>query len=212
MSPEMESIRQMLEKEIESFHYVRAQEIPAIDLYMDQVTTFMEDRLRQTARHPETDKILTKTMINNYAKSDLLIPPVKKKYNMDHMLLLLFIYYFKSFLSIGDIQQILRPIREKYAEDPRKNTRVPQREREDGESLETIYNAVLEQIEGQMERIAQETERQIQEADASFADAPEQDRAMLQRFDLICQMSAEVFVKKMLIERMIDQFDQTEPK
>ena len=59
--------------------YIKADDIPAIDLYMDQVTTFMESHLRNTTRNPETDKILTKTMINNYAKNDLLPPPVKKK-------------------------------------------------------------------------------------------------------------------------------------
>ena len=59
--------------------YVRPKNIPNIGLYMDQVTTFMEEQFRSTRRHEE-DKILTKTMINNYAKNHLLPPPVKKKY------------------------------------------------------------------------------------------------------------------------------------
>ena len=50
--------------------YIKPEEIPNIDLYMDQVTTFMEDHLASSKRHPE-DKILTKTMINNYAKNHL---------------------------------------------------------------------------------------------------------------------------------------------
>lgn len=51
--------------------YIKPEEIPNIDLYMDQITTFMEDHLASSKRHPE-DKILTKTMINNYAKNHLL--------------------------------------------------------------------------------------------------------------------------------------------
>ncbi|MBP3813174.1 MAG: DUF1836 domain-containing protein, partial [Butyrivibrio sp.] len=62
---------------------ISVDEIPGIDLYMDQLTSFMDERLKKTTRHPESDKILTKTMINNYAKNDLLPPPVKKKYSRD---------------------------------------------------------------------------------------------------------------------------------
>ncbi len=58
------------------------------------------------------DKILTKTMINNYAKNNLLPPPVKKKYSKEHLLVMIFIYYFKNFLSIKDIETMLTPITE----------------------------------------------------------------------------------------------------
>ena len=93
--------------------YIRPEDIPNIDLYMDQVTTFMEEHLKKTRRYPE-DKILTKTMINNYAKNDLLPPPTKKKYSREHMLVLTFIYYFKNLLSITDIQALLKPLTDKY--------------------------------------------------------------------------------------------------
>ena len=66
---------------LDRIEYISPDDIPNIDLYMDQVTTFMDNRLRPTSRYPEEDKILTKTMINNYAKNDLLPPPVKKKYS-----------------------------------------------------------------------------------------------------------------------------------
>ena len=70
---------------------------------MDQVTTFMNGHLASSKRNPD-DKILTKTMINNYAKNQLLPPPEKKKYSKEHQLLLIFIYYFKNILTIQDIQ------------------------------------------------------------------------------------------------------------
>ena len=60
--------------------YIKPEEVPNIPLYMDQVTTFMDAQLASSKRYPE-DKILTKTMINNYAKNDLLPPPLKKKYS-----------------------------------------------------------------------------------------------------------------------------------
>ena len=73
--------------------YIKPEELPNIDLYMDQVTTFMDDQLSISKRRPD-DKVLTKTMINNYAKNNLLPPPVKKKYSKEHLLALIFIYYF----------------------------------------------------------------------------------------------------------------------
>ena len=98
---------------LERIDYVKSADIPNIDLYMDQVTTFMEEALVSSKRYPE-DKILTKTMINNYAKNDLLPPPIKKKYSKEHLMLLTFIYYFKGILSIKDIETLLKPISERY--------------------------------------------------------------------------------------------------
>ncbi len=92
--------------EISSLEIIEMSQIPDIPLYMDQITTFFEDKLKSTKRNDE-DKILTKTMINNYTKSELLNPPIKKKYSKEHILLLILIYHLKSILSINDIKKIL---------------------------------------------------------------------------------------------------------
>ena len=67
-------------KQLKSIDYIKPEDIPNIDLYMDQVTTFMDEQLAASKRY-ESDKILTKTMINNYAKNNLLPSPDKKKYS-----------------------------------------------------------------------------------------------------------------------------------
>jgi hypothetical protein len=72
--------REMLKKlmdDLRGITYIKPQDLPNIDLYMDQVTTFMDQHLESTKRYSE-DKLLTKTMINNYTKNDLLPSPVKK--------------------------------------------------------------------------------------------------------------------------------------
>ena len=99
---EVSEIRNLLEN-IKKISYIKPDEIPNIDLYMDQVTTFMDQHLEKTKRYSE-DKLLTKTMINNYTKNDLLPSPVKKKYSKDHIVMLIFIYYLKNFMSITDIR------------------------------------------------------------------------------------------------------------
>ena len=74
---EKKNIKELI-KEWIRLDYIRPEDIPSIELYMDQVTTFMDKELANTKRF-ESDKTLTKTMINNYTKNNLLHPPVKKK-------------------------------------------------------------------------------------------------------------------------------------
>ncbi len=93
-------------KELICTDIIEASQIPDIPLYMDQVTTFVEDHLSSLKRN-ENDKILTKTMINNYTKFGLINPPIKKKYDKNSIIKLILIYYFKNIISINDIKEIL---------------------------------------------------------------------------------------------------------
>ena len=99
-------------KKLAKLNYIKPGDVPNINLYMDQVTTFMDEHLSDSKRH-EDDKILTKTMINNYTKNNLLPAPVKKKYSRDHLYVLAFIYYLKNILTISDIQKLINPLTEK---------------------------------------------------------------------------------------------------
>ncbi len=174
---------------------IEPEDIPNIELYMDQVTTFMDKKLRSTARYPGEDKILTKTMINNYAKNDLLPPPVRKKYSREHVLLLIFIYYYKSILSISDIQTLLKPITEKYF-------------RNDGEfNLESIYREAFGMEKQQLNALKEDVVRKFETAEQTFQDAPEESRDFLRKFSFICTLSFDVYIKKLMIEKMVDELD-----
>lgn len=78
-------------------------DIPQIDLYMDQVIQLFESNLSGTKRNKE-DKLLTKTMINNYSKDKILLPVKNKKYSRNHVILMILIYNLKQSLSISDIK------------------------------------------------------------------------------------------------------------
>ncbi|NEZ50308.1 DUF1836 domain-containing protein [Clostridium botulinum] len=88
---------------------IKLSDIPDLDLYMDQVITLFDDKLGNLKRNEE-DKILTKTMINNYTKAKILIPPIKKKYSKNHIILLILIYYLKQNLSINDINLLFKDV------------------------------------------------------------------------------------------------------
>lgn len=177
--------------------YIRPEDIPNIDLYMDQVTTFMEEHLKKTRRYPE-DKILTKTMINNYAKNRLLPSPDKKKYSKEHMLLLIYIYYYKSILSIGDIQSLLEPLTERYFHN-------------DGNfNMQSIYEEVFSLERQEVEKMKQDVIDKYHIASEIFPDAEEEDRQFLQTFSFICLLSFDVYVKKQVIEKLIDGLPKKE--
>lgn len=88
---------------------IQLEEMPSIDLYMDQVIQLFENAFAET-RRTEDEKILTKTMINNYAKGNLFFPVKKKKYTRGHLILISLIYQLKGALSITDIKGVLSSI------------------------------------------------------------------------------------------------------
>ena len=99
MNNDIKELMSGILKDMSALNYIKPGDVPNINLYMDQVTTFMYEHLHDTKRTTD-DKVLTKTMINNYAKNNLLPSPVKKKYSKEHIYILTFIYYFKNILSI----------------------------------------------------------------------------------------------------------------
>lgn len=80
-------------------------DIPMIDLYMDQVITLFENKLGNSKRNND-DKLLTKTMINNYVKDKILLPAQNKKYSPEHLIMMVFIYNLKQNLAINDIKTL----------------------------------------------------------------------------------------------------------
>lgn len=175
---------------IRGMDYIKSEDVPNIDLYMDQVTTFMDEQLEGCKRH-DVDKILTKTMINNYAKNNLLPSPDKKKYSKEHMLTLLFIYYFKNILSISDIQSILNPITERYFNGKDFN-------------MEDVYDEIFKVEDIEAGKFFKDIAKKYKQAQETFTDFPEEDQKMLHTYSFICMLSFDVYVKKMVIERLID--------
>ncbi|WP_029231203.1 DUF1836 domain-containing protein [Butyrivibrio sp. VCB2006] len=169
-------------------------EMPNIDLYMDQLTTFMDERLKKTTRHPGEDKILTKTMINNYAKNDLLPPPVRKKYSKDHLILLIFIYYLKNILSINDIQTLIEPLKARFHVS------------DDELSLSKIYNTAYELQSEALDPVIEDLKKKYARSLETFGDEKltDEEKKRMQMFSFIVELSYDVYVKKLLIEKILD--------
>lgn len=183
---------------LDSISYVKLEKIPEIDLYMDQVTSFMEEHLKKAKRNPE-DKALTKTMINNYAKNNLLPPPVKKKYSKEHILLLLFIYYYKNLLSFNDIEQLFKPLTARHFHP---ESELP---------LSEVYQEVFSLEKDQMDRLKEDVKAKFEASLSTFSDAEGEDQEYLQLFAFISALSFDVYLKKQMVEMMIDQLREEDP-
>ncbi len=192
MKTNEERLQKIIEH-LDGLRYITPETIPNIDLYMDQVTTFMDKHLSDTKRYPD-DKVLTKTMINNYAKNNLLPAPSKKKYTKEHILLLIFIYYFKNLLSFNDIEQLFRPITDKHFNPA------------DGMPLEEVYKEIFSQEEADLERIKSDILEKYQHSCKTYEDREieGEDLEYLRLFSWICELSFDVYVKKQVIEQLID--------
>ena len=190
MDIEMDSLKKQI-REMTQLGYIAPEDIPSIELYMDQVTTFMDKYLSQNKRYEE-DKTLTKTMINNYAKNKLLPPPVKKKYSPEHMMLLIFIYYLKNILSITDIQTLLSPITDRYFGS------------DSSFSIEDLYREVFRMEKSEIDVVKEDLLKKYDISRTFFCDAPAEDQEFLQLFSFICLMSFDVYLKKQMIEHMVD--------
>lgn len=170
--------------------YIVPEDIPAIELYMDQITTFMDKYLSKNKR-TEEDKTLTKTMINNYTKNDLLPPPNKKRYSKEHIILLIYIYYFKNVISISDIQTVLTPLIENFYDN--KNAAY---------SLEDIYSNLYELEKRQFFNTANSITKTYELIERGFPGCEDE---YLKEFTFLSLIGYDIFMKKKLMEHIIDR-------
>ncbi len=81
-------------------------QLPDIGLYMDQVVTYME-RALELFMMAGSEKLITPSMINNYAKSKIVPRTEGKKYSKEHIALLLTVFTLKRVLSVQDMGSLV---------------------------------------------------------------------------------------------------------
>jgi hypothetical protein len=161
---------------------------------MDQLLTFIEDNLKGLARNPD-DKIITKTMINNYAKDGIIAPPIKKKYNRRHVILLILIYYLKQVLSLNDIKTLFQPI-----------LNDPSSEDDDIISLEDIYSTFLKIRKIQFQDFGQEFADKFKLIREQTSNLKNENQGLAEIFLLIITLAAQAGAQKRLAEKLIDKY------
>ncbi len=156
--------------------------IPNIDLYVDQLTTFIEDNL-----YSNKENQLTKPMINNYCKNKVIPPAEKKKYTKTHLLLLIIMYNTKSVLSLPDIEKIFNSFTVADT---------------DASSIVEYYNYVTETMHSLNLNLSTHVLTSYENIhSSSFNDKPKSELAIL-----ATQLAMEANVKKMLSEVIIEKY------
>ena len=168
-------------------------EIPCVDLYMDQITTFFNEKLGSLKRNEE-DKILTKTMINNYTKGKVLMPAKNKKYTKEHIILLTLIYNLKQTISINDINTIFDPIIDMKA--PR-NISIP---------LEDLYNSFLDIKEVQNKEFARDIDKDSEFIKEKIKEMGKEDGELIELILMVLLLINKSNMQKRMAEKLIDNF------
>jgi DNA-binding transcriptional MerR regulator len=145
----------------------------------------MEDKLEKFKR-TEEDKILTKTMINNYTKNEIIPSPKKKKYSKEHMMLLILTYHMKQTLSMGDIHSLLSPISE-------------------NDDVETLYKNFLEIQLKEYNEFPKEILKKVDELETQIS-SHEDESNHLMIYSIIFFLIIQASMQKKLAETLIDNF------
>lgn len=196
MDIEKDSLKKKI-REMTQLGYIAPEDLPSIELYMDQVTTFMDKYLSQNKRYEE-DKTLTKTMINNYTKNNLLPSPEKKRYTKEHLILLIYIYYLKNVISISDIQIMFKPLIDHYFENP-----------EASHSLEEIYTSLYKLEQHQHFRVENSI---VKTFELSEHDFPGADDGYIKNLNFLSLLGYDIFMKKKIMEQIIDEMAAEQAK
>lgn len=174
-----------------SSNNINLNDFPEIDLYMDQVMQLFESKLSYTKRN-DNDKVLTKTMINNYAKGNLLMKIKNKKYTKNHLILMGLIYNLKGALSLTDIKTILSPIIDAFE----KEQEYPLHDIY--QSFLNIYDLNLDDIKSSSAKIYDNITELITNEDNSLGDYEE-------KLLLICAYVSMSNLYRRMSEKIIDE-------
>ncbi|MDU2491067.1 MAG: DUF1836 domain-containing protein [Clostridium celatum] len=170
---------------------IKLDEIPEIDLYMDQVIQLFESKLSNQKRN-EDEKILTKTMINNYAKGKLLLPIKNKKYSKEHIILMSLIYNLKGSLSINDIKLSLDEIINKSEEED-----YPLRE---------LYSCFLEECINDENNFREDVINKIENINNKIGKNKVLNSEFEKRFLMLCSLVNMSNMYRRMSEKLIDEF------
>ncbi|GCD08606.1 DUF1836 domain-containing protein [Clostridium tagluense] len=187
-----ESLDKLVE-EIIGTKDITLMEIPCVDLYMDQVTTFFNEKLGSLKRNDD-DKILTKTMINNYTKGKVLMPAKNKKYTNEHMILLMLIYNLKQSISINDINIIFDSIIDMKAP---KGTSL---------SLENLYNSFLDIKEVQNQNFVSDIDKDREFIKGRIKEMGKADGELIELILMVLLLINKANMQKRMAEKLIDNF------
>jgi len=179
---------------------INANDFPEMEIYMDQAETFLNKELGIYKKN-EKDKVITKTMIGNYVKHNMMPRPVNKKYSKDHLIMLSLIYYLKGTFQMEEIEKIIKPLIENYNS-----------EFDDKIDLTALYEGILGVQAKEQDSLAQSVTNMIEESKYHLRETELSDDDMLELFMLIVNLSMKADAQKFLAHKLLQEYILTKQK
>ncbi len=173
---------------------INANDFPEMEIYMDQAETFLNKELGVYKKN-EKDKVITKTMIGNYVKHNMMPRPVNKKYSKDHLIMLALIYYLKGTFQMEEIEKIVHPLIENYNS-----------EFDDKIDLAALYEGILGVQAKEQDSLAQSVTNMIEESKYHLRETELSDDDMLELFMLIVNLSMKADAQKFLAHKLLQEY------
>src|SRR5699024_6658744 len=180
-----------LAEELHLDSHLSLEDIPDLNLYMDQVIQLFERKFADTKRN-EDEKVLTKTMINNYAKGKLFFPVENKRYSKEHLILISMIYQMKGALSINDVKTVLARLNEKITND-------------EGFDIQELYTCYLQMVSSNTEKFKADLQDHHHEASEAIRKLEDKDEEYLEQLMLIAMFTNMSNYYRRAAEKLVDE-------
>jgi hypothetical protein len=185
-------------KEIKAYDSIRLDEIPEYRLFISQIEEFFDKKLGKNTDDDEDRKTISKTMIQNYIKDGLIMPPEGKSYNRNHIILLALIYNLKPILTIRDIKKLLLPILEMADDDSQAN------------KIESMYSTYFALKESYLDEFINLIEHDLKIMDEKLNEEYNGEWQKIPKILLVLMLITQANIRKRLAERIIELYFNTE--
>lgn len=169
-------------------------DFPDMDIYMDQAANFMNKKL-SLYKSSEKDQVITKTMIGNYVKHNMLPRPSGKKYTKDHMILLTAIYYLKGCFQMDEIESLMKPLIDNYNS-----------EFDEKIDFENIYEGIMVLQENEAQELTAKIKKDIVGIKAHLKETGNSDDDMVELFTMIVSLSMKADMQKYLAHQLLQEY------
>ncbi len=170
-------------QELAHFQLLASSDIPKIDLYMEQVTSLLEQEMGPSLRRRD-ESVFTNTMINNYSKEGVLPRPENKRYNRRHILTLIYIFLLKQNLPMPEIKRFTSQI-------------------ESAEQLDKMYAVFYDLVGNYEQSYQQEIADKLSQIERQCSEKGVTDEISL-ALTMIALLSFEASLNTMLSSRLLD--------
>jgi hypothetical protein len=173
---------------------IEIEEYPDFDLYVDQASTFMNQKLAAYKRN-EKDQVITNTMIRNYTKHKMMPGPKARKYSKEHLIFLSMIFYLKRNFQMDEIGKIMKPLIENFNS-----------EFDEKIDFLTIYQGILDSQKKERENLHEKLKIEIESIKNSLNRSDLSDDDMLEVFMLITSLSIKADAQRFIAEKLLDEY------